>query len=289
MEPRSDPRLEAAVRAVGAWRGRDIAVTPISVGRDERHVLVEADEELFVLRLVSPSSERPGIDATDEVEVARAAASTGVGPEVVAVLPQLGCLVTRFASGRRLTVADGERDDVLAALAGSIRALHACPPPARERSVFRDARDLRRAVEARGIELPASERPATQAVARIEAAITSEVRALVTSHGDLTTSSAFLDGEHVWIVDFRWAGAGDPYEDLATIATHLELREERADALLTRYFGSVAEVHRMRFALMRTVAGYVAAMRALLAGSMQGRAEERLALVAAGSIGVRPG
>ena len=97
MEPRTDPRLEAAIRAVDAWRGRDIGVTSVSIGRDERHVLIEADEELFVLRLASPSSERPGLDATDELEVARAAASAGVAPEVIASLPQLGCLVTRFA------------------------------------------------------------------------------------------------------------------------------------------------------------------------------------------------
>jgi len=290
MEPRRDPRLEAAIRAVGAWRGRDIGVTPVSIGHDDRHFLIEADDELFVLRLASPSSDRPRVDATGELAVARAASSAGVAPEVVASLPQLGCLVTRFAPGRRLESADGERDDVLASVVGSVRALHACPPPSIQRSVFQEARELRRIAIASGTPMPGAEPAAAGTIRCIEDVVTAEPRTMVACHGDLTTSSLLLDGEHVWIIDYRWAGAGDPFEDLGSIAAHLRLSEARSDVLLRGYFGTVTGEHRSRLGLMRTAAEYLAAMRSLTGSPAEGSAElrrvvgARLARVAAASV-----
>ena len=263
MEPPSDVRLEAAIRAVGAWRGRDIGVTPVSIGHDDRHFLIEADDELFVLRLMSPESDRPRIDATSELEVARAAASAGVAPEVVASLPQLGCLVTRSAPGRRLSAADAEQDDVLASLVGSVRALHACPRPARDRSSFQDAREQRRLALARGVTMPGSETGAREIVRAIERSLGARPRAKVACHGDLTAVSLFLDDQHTWIVDYRWAGAGDPFDDLGSLAAHLELDDDRCDALLALYFGSVEEARRSHLALMRLAAEYLAGLRSL--------------------------
>ena len=263
MEPRSDPRLEAAIRAVGAWRGRDVGVTPVSVGEDDRHFLIEADDELFVLRLATPSSGRRRFDTTGELEIARAAACAGVAPEIVASLPQLGCLVTRFAGGRRLTPGDFDHDDVLASVVGSLRALHACPAPVVERSAFGEARELRRAALGHGVAMPQAEPAATEALLAVEASLGSDAQPLVACHGDLTPASLFLVGEHVWIVDFRWAGAGDAFEDLGSLAAHFELGEHRTDALLAMYFGSVTDASRNRLQRLLLAAQYLAAMRTL--------------------------
>jgi aminoglycoside phosphotransferase (APT) family kinase protein len=294
MEPRRDPRIEAAIRAVGAWHGHDVSVTPVSIGDDERHFLVEVDQDLFILRLTSLASDRPQVDTTSELEVARAAASAGVAPDVTASLPQLGCLITRFAPGRRLAPADLERDDVLTSLVGSVRALHSCPPPGAERSAFREARDLRRAALARGMPMPPSEPAATEAIRSIEAAAATPGRPTVTIHGDLTTSSLFLDGDRVWIVDYRWAGAGDPFEDLGGLAEHLALTPERRDAMLRLYFGAIDQVSRSRVMLMRMAAAYLAAMRTLSWSPPRSSAEaagaaRQLADVAAASADGRSG
>lgn len=268
MEPRRDPLLEAAIRAVGAWRGRDIGITPMSADEDERHFLIEADGGPFVLRLSTPMSSRPRFDTTAELEIARSAANAGVAPEVVASLPQLGCLVTRFAPGRRVTAEDLARDDVLASVVGSVRALHACPTPSAERSAVREAHDLRRVATARGVGMPPAEQAATDVVAQIESSLGAEFRPPVACHGDLTPASLLLDGEHVSIVDFRWAGAADPFEDLGSIAVHFDLSEDRADALLGMYFGTVTEPARARLTLLRPVMRYLAAMRTLTRSSV---------------------
>jgi aminoglycoside phosphotransferase (APT) family kinase protein len=265
MDPaRTDARLEAAIRAVPQWRGRDIGVTPLAIGRDERHFMIEVGDEPFVLRLARPQGAGLRIDATAEIEITRAAATAGVATEVLAAIPQLGCLVTRLAPGRRLTHEDLERDAVMVSLAGAVRALHACPPPASGRSPFGEARDLRRAATTHGMEMPYAEGKAFEIVAGIEQGWSTPARPSVACHGDLTPASLFLDGEQVWIVDYRWAGAGDAFEDLGSLAAHLELGQERIESLLGVYFGGVRDAHRARLGLMRVAAWYLAAMRELM-------------------------
>jgi thiamine kinase-like enzyme len=202
-------------------------------------------------------------------------------------MPQLGCLITRFAPGRRLAPDDLARDDVLASLVGSVRALHACPAPAGERSAFREARDLRRTAHARRIPMPPSEPVATEAIQRIEEAAGTVGRSRVAIHGDLTPSSLFLDGDRVWIVDYRWAGAGDPFEDLGSLAEHLALGEDRCETMLRLYFGTSDEAKRSRLMLMRMATTYLAAMRTVCSSPTSSAdaatAERRLAEVAAAS------
>ena len=284
MKALGDPRLEAAIRAVEAWRERDIGVTPLSADADERRFLVEAGAEPFVLRLGSPSSARPLASLVHEVDMMRAAAAAGVAPEVTAFVPQLGCLVTRSAPGRRLTPSDADAPGVLASLVGSVRALHTCPLPDAERSVFRDADELRRAALARGVSMPKTEPAAAEAMRGIEAASGSRTRRSVACHGNLTLSKVLLDDEQVWIVDYRRAGAGDPFEDLGSLAAHLGLTDEGSVTMLRLYFGTVDDQARRDLALARVAADYLAAMRSLarpaVVTNMQ-TVEGRLAGVAA--------
>ena len=85
----------------------------------------------------------------------------------------------------------------------------------------------------------------------------------MTCHGDLSPSSIFLDGDHVRIVDYRWAGAGDAFEDLGSVARHLGLSDASTDELLGLYFGSTDRGKRSRLDSMRLATGYLAAMRSL--------------------------
>ncbi|MET0801045.1 MAG: phosphotransferase [Actinomycetota bacterium] len=280
MEPGSDPRLGAAIRAVGAWHGRDIGITPVSIGHDERHFMVDVEDELFVLRLTGPGNDDVRADPDIEVEVTRAAAAAGVAPEVIAFLPQLGCLITRFARGRRPTTADGLSHEILISIVGSLRALHACPLPGRGRSIFGEAEEVRHAALARGVRMPETEAGATETMRRIERACAPSAH--VTCHGDLSPSSIFLDDAHVTIVDYRWAGAGDAFEDLASVARHLELSDASTRELLDLYFGLPDEGRRARLELMRIATGYLAAMRSLARhdGEAPADAAHELALVA---------
>jgi aminoglycoside phosphotransferase (APT) family kinase protein len=272
-----------AIGAVEAWRGRDIGLTPTASGEGERRFVVEVGDEVFVLRIASPAAPR-GIGGLEvEVEIVRAAAAAGVTPNVITWIPSLGCLVTRAVPGRQISAADALDLDVLASIVGSIRALHACPLPGIDRSVFRDADDLRRAALARGTAMPNTEPAATEAMHRLEAAIEARMYRRVARHGDLRLEHLSLERERVWIAEFRHAGAGDAFEDLGSVAAHLALSQEQSEALLTFYFGRSDDDLRSGLVMARAAADYLIAMRSLAQPSVvrhMQTAQARLARVA---------
>ena len=49
---------------------------------------------------------------------------------------------------------------------------------------------------------------------------------MVTCHNDLLAANFIDDGERVWIVDWEYAGMGDPFFDLANFAVNNGLDED---------------------------------------------------------------
>ena len=264
MEPMSDPRLDVAVKAVPGWEGRHIGITPITSGITNHNYLVEADDEAFVLRLAGRDTELLGIDREAECDAGRAAAAAGVGPEIYAWLPNLSCLVTRFVAGTSVPEADLQRETVLASVVGSLRAFHSCPPLSSEFPVFRLVESYRRIASDRGVKIPGAYDDAHEVAARIEASFDTSPMTPATCHNDLLNANFLLDGDHVWIVDYEYAGMGDPFFDLGNLAVNNGLTPQAQETLLSLYFGSVNDVHRARLALMRVMSDFREAMWGLV-------------------------
>jgi thiamine kinase-like enzyme len=260
MTPSPDPALEAAIAAVPGWEERHIGITPITAGITNRNFLIEADHEVFVLRLAGRDTELLGIDREAEWEAGRAAAAAGVGPEVYAFLPQHGCLVTRFVQGTHISEEALQREDVLASVVGSIRAFHACPPIRSSFPVFRIVEDYRRLAADRRVTIPNAYDDAHAAADRIEAAFGSVPMPPATCHNDLLNANFLLEGDHVWIVDYEYAGMGDPFFDLGNLSVNNGLGSQAQETILRQYFGRVEDVHRARLALMRIMSDFREAM-----------------------------
>src|SRR5205823_9174341 len=79
------------------WPGREASVEPLGGGITNHNFKVEVGGEAFVLRIGGKDTELLGIDREHEHAASVAAASLGIGPEVVAFVD--GCLVTRFVEG----------------------------------------------------------------------------------------------------------------------------------------------------------------------------------------------
>ena len=69
-----------------------------------------------------------GIDRAVEHAAGRRAWEVGVGPEVVAFVPEEGWLVARFIDGRPIPVQDMRRPEVLARVTAALRAFHEAAP-----------------------------------------------------------------------------------------------------------------------------------------------------------------
>jgi thiamine kinase-like enzyme len=256
----TDPELDAAIRAVPGWEGRHIGVTPITTGITNRNFLIEAGQEAFVLRLAGRDTELLGIDREAECEAGRAAAVAGVGPEGYAWLPQHGCLITRFVQGTYIPEEDLQRHDVLASVVGSIRAFHACPPITSSFPVFRIVESYRRIATDRGVRVPHAYEEAHVVADRIEAAFAIAPMPEATCHNDLLNANFLRDGDHVWIVDYEYAGRGDPFFDLGNLAVNNGLTPEAQEMLLALYFDRTEDGHRARLALMRLMSDFREAM-----------------------------
>jgi thiamine kinase-like enzyme len=126
--------------------------------------------------------------------------------------------------------------------------------------VFRIVEGFRDIAAERGVRVP-DEFGAAHAVAgRIEEAFAAAPAPLTTCHNDLLNANFLLEGDHTWIVDYEYAGMGDPLFDLGNLSINNGLDDDAQALLLRTYFGEVRDVHRARLALMRIISDLREAM-----------------------------
>ncbi len=182
--------------------------------------------ETLVLRVGGKDTELLGIDRGHEHEAALLAAQLGIGPDVVRF--QDGCLVTRFVEG---SVGDPDPRE-----AGRLlRRLHAGPALAARFDVFRVVETYAATAREHGVTVPPEYDELLDIAHRIEAARIDSP--LVPCHNDLLALNFIDDGKRTWIVDWEYAGMGDPYFDLANFTVNTDLSAEGERALLDAYGG----------------------------------------------------
>jgi thiamine kinase-like enzyme len=255
-----DPELAAVIEAVPGWAGLAHQVTPITIGITNRNFRVDIEGRSFVVRLSGKDTDLLGIDRAAENEAASAAASAGVAPEVFAYLPQHSALITRFVPGDHIPEPDLEREEVLAAVVRSVRAIHGCPPIRSSFPVFRIVEDYRRIASERGVAIPPAYEEAHAIARRIETAFERAPVPERTCHNDLLNANFLRDADHVWIVDYEYAGMGDPFFDLGNLSINNGFSPDAQELLLRLYFGRVDDAHRARLGLMRIMSDFREAM-----------------------------
>jgi thiamine kinase-like enzyme len=249
--------VEAAVARL--WPGRSARLDVLGGGITNHNVKVSLDDgTAYVLRVAGKDTDLLGIDRRAEHEATRAAASVGVGPEVVAFLEPEGWLVTRFVEGGIPPPERFRAPDQLARVAAALQAVHEGPPlPARFDS-FRVIEAYRATAAARGVAVPSGVDWAWGTAARIEAA-----RGPVDAkpcHNDLLNANFLDDGRTLRIVDWEYAGMGDVFFDLANFAVNHDLEAEGRRAFLEAYFGEVPAGAAGRLELMRFMSDFREAM-----------------------------
>jgi thiamine kinase-like enzyme len=233
--------VEAEPEAIVArlWPGRGARLEPLGGGITNRNFKVVLDREAFVLRIGGKDTELLGIDRRAEHAASRIAAELGLAPEVVGFVEPECYLVTQFVEGE---VGRVDVEQVGHALA----RLHAGPSfPARFDS-FRVVEVYRATALERGVAVPAAYDRAKEVAGAIERR-RSDV-APRPCHNDLLNANFIDDGRRSWIVDWEYAGMGDPFFDLGNFAVNHELDEDGERRLL-RAYGSddAAALTLMRF------------------------------------------
>jgi thiamine kinase-like enzyme len=232
--------------AARLWPGRPVELEPLGGGITNRNFKVSVGHEVFVLRIGGKDTALLGIDRRAEHAASVVAAELGVGPEVIAFVEPEGYLVTRFIEGSPVP----PEELSIAEVARTLLLVHGGRSLPSRFDAFRVVEAYRSTAEQHGVRIPAAYREAKDRADAIEAALPSEPPR--PCHNDLLNANFIDDGERLRIVDWEYAGMGDPFFDLANFASNHTLDESRERELLTEYFGQAGEaelgrLHKMRF------------------------------------------
>jgi thiamine kinase-like enzyme len=256
-----DSRLQHALEAVPAWAGAtNMRTSPLSGGITNHNFLVEVDDQRFVVRLAGKNTGLLGIDREAERAAAEAAHAVGIGPEVVAFLPALGCLVTRFLDAEPIPTVAMRRPAMLRRTVGAIRAFHEGPALPSKFSPHGVVEAYREAAEARGVVIPRAHDDLLRLSRHIEEAFAEHPAAAKPCHNDLLNANFLLARDRVFIVDYEYAGMGDTFFDLGNFSINHGFDDEADRALLTAYFGGLTTVRTARLKLMRIMSDFREAM-----------------------------
>jgi thiamine kinase-like enzyme len=261
-------QLVSALHRVPELTGRDLALTPLSGGITNRNYLVEAADvtSRWVLRLAGNDTHLLGISREVELAATVAAAGVGVGPEVTAFIRPEGYLVTRFIEGRPIPIPAARRPANLTRVADSLRRFHDGPAIPGLFVPLRIVEAYRALAMSRGVAIPPEYDFAAAVGRRIELALLAAPIELRPCHNDLLSANLIDDGERVRIVDWEYAGMGDPFFDLANFSINHDFDPDDDQALVAAYdrVASPRPARLARLTLMRVVSDFREAMWGVL-------------------------
>ncbi len=258
--------LVRAMQTVPEIAGRRLTLTALSGGITNRNFRVDAagTDDCWVIRLAGNDTHLLGISREVEHAATVAAAGVGVGPEVTAFIRPEGYLVTRFIVGSPVSDEAVHHPATLRRVADSLRRIHDGPAIPGLFVPLRIVEAYRAFALARGVVIPLAYDQASAVGRRIEMALLSNPIELRPCHNDLLNANFIDDGTRIRIIDWEYAGMGDPFFDLGNFSINHELTPAEDEILLAAYDGDVRPDRLARLTLMRVVSDFREAMWGVL-------------------------
>jgi len=222
------------------WPGLEVSTEALVGGITNYNYRVEAGVQTFVVRLIGERTELLGIDRASEMAAGGLAAGLGIGPEIVQADLDAGVVVTRFIEGRPLAREEVGSEPVLAEIAAALRRVHRAGTVAATFDTFRLVPAYRQLAGRHGVAPAFDYETMAGTLERLARARPWQGSALC--HNDLLNSNLLHDGA-VRIVDWEYAGMGDPFFDLGNLAVNHGFGQAQEEALLGHYFGRAEATH----------------------------------------------
>ena len=258
--------LVGAMQRVPELAGAELTLTPLSGGITNRNFLVTVAgrDERYVIRLAGNDTHLLGISREVEHAATVAAAGVGVGPEVTAFIRPEGYLVTRFIVGAPVSDEAVHQAETLRRVGDSLRRIHDGPPIPGLFIPLRIVEAYRALAAGRGVPIPPEYDLAMALARRIELAFLTNPLELRPCHNDLLNANFIDDGARIRIVDWEYAGMGDPFFDLGNFSVNHGLTADEDAEVLRAYEREVRPERLARLTLMRTVSDFREAMWGVL-------------------------
>src|SRR3954451_670499 len=258
--------LVRAMQRVPELAGSELTLTALSGGITNRNFLVEiaGRRDRYVIRLAGNDTHLLGVSREVEHAATVAAAGVGVGPEVTAFIRPEGYLVTRFIEGSPVPDEAVRRPETIARVAASLRRIHDGPAIPGLFVPLRIVEAYRALAHARGVAVPVEYELAAAIGRPIELACLANPVELRPCHNDLLNANFIDDGERIRIVDWEYAGMGDPFFDVGNFSINHDLEPDADAIFLEAYLSPVRTADRARVTLMRVLSDFREAMWGVL-------------------------
>jgi thiamine kinase-like enzyme len=201
-----------------------------------------------------------GADREAEYAATVMAGGLGIGPQVLAYLRPEKILITRFIEGHLVPPEQMRTTAMLGQIAATLRRLHEGPSVQATFSAFGIVEMYRENASWLGVELPEAFDWSWQRAEEMRAALAADPPAQCLCHNDLLNANFLLEAGRLLIVDWEYAGMGDPFFDLANFSTNHDLSEDDDRTLLRAYLGRVRERDFARVRLLRIMSDFREAM-----------------------------
>ena len=227
------------VTALSCWSGA-VTCEALAGGLTNRNYLVRDGDEQFVARLCD-DRQFLGIDRRNERLCQTAACEAGVAPEVTHF--EQGILVSRFLNARTLADDDLQDPALIQRLAQIIQQIHNasdhltgellffCP--------FQTVRTYTQTAREHGAVLPSDIDQLVEDSRHLSHRMSPFRPTLC--HNDLLAANIMDDGDRLWLVDWEYAGIGNPLFDLAGVSANAGLSDQLEVQLIEAYAGPASD------------------------------------------------
>jgi thiamine kinase-like enzyme len=252
------PVIEQIVSEIKDWHGKSISIQPLSGGLTNSNYKVIVDGTPFFVRVPGESTELLAVDRGNEYFNAKAAAETGVGPQVLYYLPEYKAMVLEFLEGRTMSKDTLQAPGMPAKIAQAIRTLHGGPRFLTDFNMFRLTEYYLRICKKYQVRIPDGYEERMPFVNRIEQALAVGPLPTVPCNNDLLAENYMYVGSSMRIIDYEYSGNNDPCFELGNTCQELQYDEARIVEVCTTYFGSspVNRISRMKLNMIMSDVGW---------------------------------
>ncbi len=252
------PVIDEVVGKIEDWKGRQIAIQPLSGGLTNSNFKVVVDGTPYFVRIPGASTELLAIDRKNEHFNTRAAAEAGVGPKVLYYLPEYEVMVLEFLEGTTMSNASLNAPGMPAMVAQAIRRLHGGPRFLIDFNMFRLTEFYLDICRQHEVPIPNGYHERIPQVQRIEQALLVHPLATVPCNNDLLAENYMLVGDSLRLIDYEYSGNNDPCFELGNTCQELKYDESCIAEVCSTYFGSVSpdKIARMKLNMIMSDVGW---------------------------------
>lgn len=211
-----------------------------------------------IVRLSNTDEHALQLDRNSETQVLRIVEHADIGPRVITCEPQRRVLITHTLPGHEWSAEQAREPANVSRLAALMRRLHALPVASGIQTIdlVASLRGYWTELETRSDGWPRDSAPdRARALQFAQASNTYELRCLC--HTDLHHFNIIDDGEQLRVVDWEYAGIGDPFFDLASVCCWHQYNVALRRRLLREYFGEVSNWQLVRLDQMCWLFDYI--------------------------------